>query len=64
MLELARADDWTRVAVKGTVRLQAFAEATATELDRLFPVSPGRGTADRSFRHISRPHRWVPKTPP
>jgi conjugative element/phage-associated large polyvalent protein len=55
MLELARADNWNRVAVKGTVRLQAFAEATAAELDRLFPVSLGRGTADRSFHDIPRP---------
>ena len=61
MLELARADDWTRVAVKGTVRLQAFAEATATELDRLFPGSPGRGAAGRWLRQIYRPSSVVSK---
>lgn len=55
MLELARADNWTRVAVKGSVRLQAFAEATAVELDRGVPVSPKRGTADPWFDQIPRP---------
>ena len=61
MLELARADNWTSVSVKGTVRLQAFTEATAAELDRLFPVSPGRGTADRSFHEVPRLSSVGPK---
>ncbi len=61
MLELARADNWTSVAVKGTVRLQAFTEATAAELDRLFPVSPGQGTAGRSFHQLPRPSSVGPK---
>jgi len=61
MLELARAGNWNRVAVKGTVRLQAFAEDTAAELDRLLPIGPGRGTADRSFHEIPRPSSVVPR---
>ncbi len=60
MLELARADNWTTLAVKGSVRLQSFAEATAAELDRLVPVTPGPGIADRSFQ-IPRPSSVGPK---
>jgi Large polyvalent protein-associated domain 7 len=50
MLELAQARNWASVAVKGSLRVQAFAEATAAELNSQVPISSGRGTTDRA-RH-------------
>ena len=47
MLELARADNWTSVAVKGSVRLQSFAEAAAEELELLDARSRERSVDDR-----------------
>ena len=61
MLELARADNWTTLSVKGSVRLQAFAEASAAEMDRLVPVTPGPATADGSLNQIPRASSVGPK---
>jgi hypothetical protein len=62
MLELARAENWTKVAVKGKVRLQAFTEATAAELDRPVSEIPGRTNSDRTLNQMPRPSSVIPKS--
>jgi hypothetical protein len=59
MLELARAENWAKVAVKGSVRLQTFAAAIATELESAIPGSPVPGNTERPNQPLSIGHKQL-----